>query len=122
MNPLAREPIVAPMGTGVRVIDALLTCGRGQRIGVFGGSGVGKSTLLGMMARGTAADVSVIALVGERGREVRGFLEHDLGPEGLSARSWSCPRRTTRRWFACAPPTRRRRSPSTSATAARTCC
>ena len=83
MNPLSREPIVAPMGTGVRLIDSLLTCGRGQRIGVFGGSGVGKSTLLGMMARGTAADISVIALVGERGREVRGFLEHDLGPEGL---------------------------------------
>ena len=83
MNPLARDPIVAPLGTGVRVIDALLTCGRGQRIGVFGGSGVGKSTLLGMMARGTAADISVIALVGERGREVRGFLEHDLGAEGL---------------------------------------
>jgi FliI/YscN family ATPase len=83
MNPLAREPIVAPLGTGVRLIDGLLTCGRGQRIGVFGGSGVGKSTLLGMMARGTAADISVIALVGERGREVRGFLEHDLGAEGL---------------------------------------
>lgn len=83
MNPLARDPIVAPLGTGVRCIDALLTCGRGQRIGVFGGSGVGKSTLLGMMARGTAADISVIALVGERGREVRGFLEHDLGEDGL---------------------------------------
>jgi FliI/YscN family ATPase len=61
----------------------MLTCGRGQRLGLFGGSGVGKSTLLGMMARGTGADVAVIALVGERGREVRGFLEHDLGPEGL---------------------------------------
>jgi FliI/YscN family ATPase len=83
LNPLARSPIVAPLGTGVRAIDALLTAGRGQRIGVFGGSGVGKSTLLGMMARGTAADVSVIALVGERGREVRSFLEHDLGVEGL---------------------------------------
>lgn len=83
INPLDREPIVAPLGTGVRCIDALLTCGRGQRVGLFGGSGVGKSTLLGMMARGTNADVSVIALVGERGREVRGFLEHDLGPEGL---------------------------------------
>jgi FliI/YscN family ATPase len=83
MNPLARDPVVAPLGTGVRVIDALLTCGRGQRLGVFGGSGVGKSTLLGMMARGTAADISVIALVGERGREVRGFLDHDLGVEGL---------------------------------------
>ena len=84
LNPLSRESIVAPLGTGVRAIDGLLTCGRGQRLGVFGGSGVGKSTLLGMMARGTAADISVIALVGERGREVRSFLEHDLGPEGLA--------------------------------------
>jgi flagellum-specific ATP synthase len=83
INPLAREPIAAPLGTGVRAIDGLLTCGRGQRIGVFGGSGAGKSTLLGMMAKGTAADVAVIALIGERGREVRSFLEHDLGPEGL---------------------------------------
>jgi FliI/YscN family ATPase len=84
LNPLARDPVVAPLGTGVRAIDAMLTCGRGQRLGVFGGSGVGKSTLLGMMARGTAADVSVIALVGERGREVRSFLEQDLGREGLA--------------------------------------
>jgi FliI/YscN family ATPase len=83
LNPLARDPIVTPMGTGVRAIDSLLTCGRGQRVGLFGGSGVGKSTLLGMMARGTSADVAVIALVGERGREVRSFLEHDLGAEGL---------------------------------------
>ncbi len=84
MNPLDRAPVVAPIGTGVRAIDGLLTCGRGQRIGLFGGSGVGKSTLLGMMARGTAADVVVLALVGERGREVRSFLEHDLGPQGLA--------------------------------------
>jgi flagellum-specific ATP synthase len=83
LNPLARDPIRAPIGTGVRTIDALLTCGRGQRVGLFGGSGVGKSTLLGMMARGTEADVVVLALVGERGREVRSFLEHDLGPRGL---------------------------------------
>lgn len=83
LNPLSRDPIAAPIGTGVRAIDALLTCGRGQRIGLFGGSGVGKSTLLGMMARGTEADVVVLALVGERGREVRSFLEHDLGPGGL---------------------------------------
>ena len=83
MNPLDRDPVVAPIGTGVRAIDAMLTCGRGQRVGLFGGSGVGKSTLLGMMARGTAADVVVLALVGERGREVRSFLEHDLGPSGL---------------------------------------
>jgi FliI/YscN family ATPase len=83
LNPLAREPIVAPISTGIRTLDALLTCGRGQRIGLFGGSGIGKSTLLGMVARGTAADVAVIGLVGERGREVRSFIEHDLGPEGL---------------------------------------
>jgi FliI/YscN family ATPase len=83
LNPMDREPIHEPLGTGVRAIDALLTCGRGQRIGVFGGSGVGKSTLLGMMARGTEADVVVLALIGERGREVRSFIEHDLGPRGL---------------------------------------
>jgi len=84
LNPLARDPIVAPLGTGVRAIDSLLTCGRGQRLGLFGGSGVGKSTLLGMMARATSADIAVIGLVGERGREVRSFLEHDLGAEGLA--------------------------------------
>jgi FliI/YscN family ATPase len=84
VDPLARQPISAPIGTGVRAIDAMLTCGRGQRVGLFGGSGVGKSTLLGMMARGTAADVVVLALVGERGREVRGFLDHDIGVEGLA--------------------------------------
>jgi FliI/YscN family ATPase len=84
LNPMAREPVALPIGTGVRAIDALLTCGRGQRVGVFGGSGVGKSTLLGMMARGTEADVVVLGLVGERGREVRSFLEHDLGPGGLA--------------------------------------
>ena len=83
LNPLERTPIDTPLGTGVRAIDALLTCGRGQRLGLCGGSGGGKSTLLGMMARATEADVSVIALVGERGREVRGFIEQDLGVEGL---------------------------------------
>ena len=83
LNPLDRDPVVTPIGSGVRAIDGMLTVGRGQRVGLFGGSGVGKSTLLGMMARGTAADVTVIALVGERGREVRTFLERDLGPEGL---------------------------------------
>jgi FliI/YscN family ATPase len=82
MNPMLRESVTAPLATGVRAIDGLLTCGRGQRLGLFGGSGVGKSTLLGMMTRGTAADVIVLALVGERGREVRGFLDHDLGPAG----------------------------------------
>ena len=82
LNPMQRESVRAPLATGVRAIDGLLTCGRGQRLGLFGGSGVGKSTLLGMMTRGTAADVIVLALVGERGREVRGFLDHDLGPAG----------------------------------------
>jgi flagellum-specific ATP synthase len=82
-NPFEREPIQAPVGTGVRAIDAFLTCGRGQRVGIFGGSGVGKSTLMGMMARGTSADLTVVALVGERGREVREFLEDALGEAGL---------------------------------------
>lgn len=80
--PLDRVPIREPLGCGIRAIDGFLTCGRGQRIGIFGGSGVGKSTLIGMMARGTAADMTVLALVGERGREVGEFLEV-LGEEGL---------------------------------------
>jgi FliI/YscN family ATPase len=82
-NPLDRKNIEETLGTGIRAIDGLLTCGKGQRIGIFGGSGVGKSTLLGMMARYTSADVNVISLVGERGREVRAFIEKDLGEEGL---------------------------------------
>lgn len=83
-NPLEREPIAQPLETGVRVIDGLLSVGKGQRMGIFAGSGVGKSTLLSMIARNTSADVNVIALVGERGREVREFLERDLGDEGRS--------------------------------------
>lgn len=82
-NPLARENIKRPLATGVRAIDGLLTIGGGQRIGIFGGSGVGKSTLLGMMAKNTAAQVNVIALIGERGREVREFVERELGEEGM---------------------------------------
>jgi len=82
-GPLEREPIGEALATGIRAIDSLLTCGKGQRIGIFGGSGVGKSTLLGAMARSSSADVSVIALIGERNREVRDFIEQDLGPEGL---------------------------------------
>jgi len=80
--PLERVAIREPLGCGIRAIDAFVTCGRGQRVGIFGGSGVGKSTLIGMMARGTAADMTVLALVGERGREVGEFLEV-LGEEGL---------------------------------------
>ena len=83
-HPCARPRIDAALSTGVRAIDALLTCGKGQRMGIFAGSGVGKSVLLGMMARYTAADVNVIALIGERGREVNEFIERDLGPEGLA--------------------------------------
>jgi flagellum-specific ATP synthase len=80
--PLNRVPIRIPLGTGIRVLDALLTVGRGQRVGIFGGSGVGKSTLIGMMTRNTEADVTVVGLVGERGREVGEFLEDSLGVEG----------------------------------------
>jgi FliI/YscN family ATPase len=83
-GPLEREHIVDPLITGIRAIDGLLPCGKGQRIGIFGGSGVGKSTLLGAMSRHNSADVSVIALIGERNREVRAFIEHELGPEGLA--------------------------------------
>jgi flagellum-specific ATP synthase len=83
-HPCSRPRIHEPLGTGVRAIDGILSCGKGQRMGIFAGSGVGKSVLLGMMARYTAADVIVIALIGERGREVNEFLERDLGPEGLA--------------------------------------
>jgi flagellum-specific ATP synthase len=82
-NPLKRKVISEPLYTGVRAIDGLLTLGRGQRVGIFAGSGVGKSTLLGMIAKNTSADINVIALVGERGREVREFIENELGEEGL---------------------------------------
>ena len=82
-NPLRRPPIREPIQVGVRAIDSLLTVGKGQRIGIFAGSGVGKSTLLGMIARNSGADINVIALIGERGREVREFIEKDLGEEGL---------------------------------------
>ena len=83
-HPLQRSAIDEPLVTGVRVIDGMLTCGKGQRMGIFAGSGVGKSTLLGSIARNSESDISVIALIGERGREVREFLERDLGPEGLA--------------------------------------
>jgi flagellum-specific ATP synthase/type III secretion protein N (ATPase) len=82
-HPLQRQPISQPLVTGIRAIDGMLTCGKGQRIGIFAGSGVGKSTLMGMIARSSRSDVSVIALVGERGRELQEFVTRDLGPEGL---------------------------------------
>src|SRR5215472_16667742 len=81
-SPMDREHITEPIVTGIRAIDAMTLSGRGQRMGIFGGSGVGKSTLLGCMARHNSADVTVIAMIGERNREVRGFLENELGPDG----------------------------------------
>jgi len=83
-HPLQRQRVLEPLELGIRAIDGLLTCGKGQRFGVFSGSGVGKSVLMGMVARNTAAQVNVIALIGERGREVRDFIERDLGEEGLA--------------------------------------
>ncbi len=83
-NPLSRKSITEPIFTGVRAIDGLLSIGKGQRVGIFAGSGVGKSTLLGMMAKNSSADINVIALVGERGREVKEFIENDLGEDGLA--------------------------------------
>jgi flagellum-specific ATP synthase len=83
-HPLRRAKIDQQLSLGVRAMDALTPCGRGQRLGIFAGSGVGKSSLLSMIARGTDAEISVIALIGERGREVREFIENDLGPEGLA--------------------------------------
>ncbi len=82
-NPMNRPPITESMELGVKVIDGMITLGKGQRIGIFAGSGVGKSTLMGMIARNVTADVNVIALVGERGRELMDFLHKDLGPEGM---------------------------------------
>jgi flagellum-specific ATP synthase len=84
INPLARGRIAEPVDLGIRALNGLLSCGKGQRMGIFSGSGVGKSVLLGMMARNTNADVNVIGLIGERGREVREFLEKNLGQEGLA--------------------------------------
>ena len=108
INPMARKPIAAPLDVGVRAINALLTVGRGQRLGLFAGSGVGKSTLLGMMTRYTDADVVVVGLIGERGREVKEFVEHTLGPEGraraviVAAPADAPPMK--RRWCAARPP------------------
>lgn len=82
-DPMRRERVVKPFATGIRALDGILTVGSGQRVGIFAAAGVGKSTLLGMLARNTEAEINVIALVGERGREVRDFLENDLGKEGL---------------------------------------
>ena len=84
VNPLKRQHIDQQLVTGIRVLDGMLACGKGQRIGLFGGSGVGKSTLLGSMAKQSSADVTILALIGERNREVKAFIEHELGEEGLA--------------------------------------
>ncbi len=122
-NPLDREHITQPLVTGIRAIDSLLPCGKGQRIGIFGGSGVGKSTLLGSMSRHNSADVTVIGMIGERNREVRGFLENELGPEGSAAlgsgvRDFG----TARAACACAPASWRWRWPSIFAIRGPVCC
>ena len=90
VNPMNRPPIRERMEFGVKAIDSMLTIGKGQRIGIFAGSGVGKSTLMGMIAKNVKADINVIALVGERGREVVEFIEKDLGPEGMQIGRASC--------------------------------
>ena len=110
--PLSRGIIRDPIQLGIRAIDGLITCARGQRVGIFGEAGGGKSTLLADIVRGTDADVVVVALIGERGREVREFLEHQLGPEGRKRAVSSSRRPTARRWSASRLPTRRQRSPS----------
>ena len=96
-SPLDRVAIRTPLGTGIRVLDGMLTVGRGQRVGIFGGSGVGKSTLIGMMTRNTEADVTVVGLVGERGREVGEFLTIRWAKKAVRGPWWSSPRRTSRR-------------------------
>ncbi len=118
LNPMERDRILEPVDVGIRAVNGLLTIGKGQRIGILAGSGVGKSTLLGMVARHTAADVSVIALIGERGRELKDFIERDLGPEGFPARWLLSPPVTSRLLSGCAAPIWPWRSRSISGTRA----
>ena len=121
-SPLQRPRITDILDVGVRSINSLLTLGKGQRVGIMAGSGVGKSTLMGMMARYTRADVNVIALIGERGREVVEFMERDLGPEGMARSVLVIATSDQSPWCACARPTRPRLWPNTSATRAWTFC
>ncbi len=122
-DPMKRRMVDTPMPTGVRVVDAMMTLGEGQRMGIFAPAGVGKSTLMGMFARGAACDINVIALIGERGREVREFIELILGPDGMARSVVVCAtsdRSSMER--AKAAHTRPPRSPNISATAACACC
>ena len=105
-NPMSRPVLDTPMPTGVRVVDGMMTLAEGQRMGIFAPAGVGKSTLMGMFARGAQCDINVIALIGERGREVREFVEHILGPEGM-ARSVVVCATSDRSWSRCSCYSRR---------------
>jgi flagellum-specific ATP synthase len=122
LSPLNRPRIDRTLSTGVRVIDALLSTGMGQRMGIFAGSGVGKSTLMGMMARQSEADINVVVLVGERGREVREFLERDLARKVSSEVSSLLQPANNLPCFVCAPLTWVLRWRSTIVTRARTSC
>ena len=121
--PMERHRINEPIDLGIRAINGLLTCGKGQRMGIMSGSGVGKSVLMGMIAKYTEADITVIALIGERGREVREFIEKDLGEKGWSDRlSWSLPP-NSRPWPKSEPLLRPRRLPNISGSrAGMSCC
>ncbi len=121
INPLKREPISEPLDVGIRSINGLLTVGRGQRLGLFAGTGVGKSVLLGMMTRLTKAEIIVVGLIGERGREVKNSSSTSWARRASSGR-WSWPRRRTMRpCCACVRPCTAPASPNTFATRARTC-
>lgn len=121
-NPMLRKIIDKPISLGLRVLDGVLTCGEGQRMGIFAAAGGGKSTLLSSIIKGCSADVCVLALIGERGREVREFIENDLGPEGRKRPCWSFPHPTARRWSASRPRTRPRRWRNISGISTRAFC
>lgn len=122
INPLKRHPISEPLDVGIRSINGLLTVGRGQRLGLFAGTGVGKSVLLGMMTRFTRADIIVVGLIGERGREVKEFIDEILGEEGLKRSVVVASPADDAPLMRCVPRNTARGSPSISATRARTYC
>lgn len=122
LNPMGREPVRHVLDVGVRAINAMLTVGRGQRLGLFAGSGVGKSVLLGMMARYTKADVVVVGLIGERGREVKDSLRTFWVPKDWRVQLWLLPRRIRQRCCACTVRPMQPVSPSISAVRAKMSC